>query len=573
MNSLRLLALTATLLGTLLSPLQAIADEVLARYGFDDHSLPTVADGFFLFENARGSVDPTDEEKFSGYRSLELREAPLDHEFVELQAIIDPVRKGEMLFHFAILVRTPDEDFNIALAGPNHFTQQKDGISFWLRNIDGMLFHNSDSMPKRLFALEQNRWYVADVVMHLDEGTYDLRIVDVRTRTVKVFLKNQINATNTKASAISKLSFIGDLEDRSSANYFVDDVELRALSSPLDLSSLPVDLGTGEGVFARNTSHNSNRAHVEAAAPSTPPLGYFDEVLEIKRLELEQKQCVPATDLRDFGISREELKTDLVLSQEVQDVISAAPSILPVYRRPTQPRATAVLLWRQGCLHLAGGGIQKARALFDESLKLSNQAPVVLAAAAIAAGGIHSEQHLLPLYSLWAKDARLPVLLSILAATAKNYNEAREALSGTASQQLEQHASERRNVLIRTLLSGDNPGHDELREMFGDQWKTELDELYIAQAYYYALLFSRREGEAEEFADERARQLRLVPPAHLFWLERRGDALALLGRAAEAKRLFERIADACLNGVRSPVCSTAQRRIVEVGIQLSRSGG
>ena len=48
----------------------ASADTVLVSYGFDG-KLPTAQEGFYIFENSRGYVEPTDQVKFSGYRSLE----------------------------------------------------------------------------------------------------------------------------------------------------------------------------------------------------------------------------------------------------------------------------------------------------------------------------------------------------------------------------------------------------------------------------------------------------------------------------------------------------------------------
>jgi hypothetical protein len=54
---------------------------------------------------------------------------------------------------------------------------RRDGIAFWLKTIDCVLFHHSDSLPRRLFKLRANIWYVVDVVFHVEAGTYDLRIL------------------------------------------------------------------------------------------------------------------------------------------------------------------------------------------------------------------------------------------------------------------------------------------------------------------------------------------------------------------------------------------------------------
>src|SRR5439155_89094 len=66
-------------------------------------------------------------------------------------------------------------------------------------------------------------------------STYDLRILKNGIAKPEVLLKGLPNATHTPGSKLAKISFIGDLEDRSSVHYFVDDVELRLLSRSLDL--------------------------------------------------------------------------------------------------------------------------------------------------------------------------------------------------------------------------------------------------------------------------------------------------------------------------------------------------
>ncbi len=212
----------------------ARADTVLVQYGFDG-TLPSAQEGFYIFEHSQGFVEPTNSVKFSGYRSLELQEAPHDETFVELQGIVKPITTGDVLFHFAFFVRNPDQGLNIAVAGPAHFYLQPDGIAFWLRTRDGDLFHNSDSMFRRLFTMQADTWYVVDVVLHVETGTYDLRIMTPQAAEALVLLEQQPNAIKTPGSKLSKISFIGDLEDRDSVHYFVDDVELRVLSSPLRL--------------------------------------------------------------------------------------------------------------------------------------------------------------------------------------------------------------------------------------------------------------------------------------------------------------------------------------------------
>ena len=80
-----------------------------------------------------------------------------------------------------MLIANPDQTLNIALAGPSHFTMEKDGIAFWLKTTDGVLFHVSDSIPKRLFRVEPFAWYLVDVRYnkHLWSGQYNRKLADL----------------------------------------------------------------------------------------------------------------------------------------------------------------------------------------------------------------------------------------------------------------------------------------------------------------------------------------------------------------------------------------------------------
>lgn len=524
--------------------LTAFADQTVVSYGFDSGPLPTPDDGFYIFENSRGFVEPTTDEKFSGYRSLELQEGAVDGEFVELQGVVSPLERGDVLFHFAFLVRNPEEELNIAIAGPQHFTMRRDGIAFWLKSIKGNLHHHSDSIPKRLFKLNENRWYVADVVLHLEKGSYDLRIVDHSTQKAEVLLENQPNAINAAGSKISKLSFIGDLEDRSTVHYFVDDVELRILSSPINLRE-GWDSAGNRITEGDNTSDNQNRRHITTASPSSSRKGYFDQFLETRRLEFEQPQCIPVTSFSDFGVTTRQLKGDDKLRAELKQVISAEQAKLVEPKTLSSPIARSAAFWRQGCLVLMGGNPLEARALFERSL-IENQNSIISRAALVAAASaakdrVRAEEHLIALYQPWATDARLPVMIGMISAAWKEYRDVATALQGSA----ERFADSPGEPQLAKLIVGDNNGFDLLRETFGDKWRGKLDELYIAQGYYYSLLFSARQVEAAQFAEKVASTHQELPPARAIWLERQADALVLSGRTAEAERLFNNLLQSC----------------------------
>jgi hypothetical protein len=539
----------------------ARADSVLVQYGFDS-TLPSVEDGFYIFENSRGFVEPTSAVRFSGYRALELQEAAVDGTFVELQGVVPPITSGEVLFHFAFLVRNPEEELNIAVAGPAHFYMRRDGIAFWLKTIDGMLFHHSDSLPRRLFKLRANIWYVVDVVFHVEAGTYDLRILIPQAPTLPVLLEDQPNAINAPGSKLAKISFIGDLEDRSTVHYFIDDVELRALSTPLRLT-IPTSATGGTPAHFRTLSAppasapttGPERDFIYQGAPSFPRRTYFDEYLELKKLELSLPQCLPVTSLRDFGVLPALLKSDAVLQQEVRQAMklpSAQFASPPIF---TTRVAAGVFLWRRGCQELIDGKIQEARDDLRQGLALLPDAPIVQASNAMLANVTKNrpevEEQLLALSSAWMEDARLPVLLGMLSAYHENFADMREALTGVATRMGEDNAAR----LIGTLLVGKHAGFATLKVMFGENWKQELDDLYIGQSYYFALLFSGRPQEAVTFAEKLTVRYATTPPAQCFWQERQGDALVLSGEVTAARYLYETILHHC------PECATTQQRL------------
>lgn len=555
MNALsRLLVLTFFLF---FGVLNALSDTTLVQYGFDE-TLPSAKDGFLIFENTRGFVEPSSDEKFSGYKSLQIKEEPLDNGFVELQGLYGPVIAGDVLFHFAILIKNPEEELNIAIAGPEHFYMKKDGMFFWLKTLNGNLHHHADGIPKRIGKLEASTWYVVDAVLHIERGTYDLRIINSRTREVLALLKEQPNATHSPGSRISKLSFIGDLEDRSTANYFVDDVELSILSTPLDLDA-PQEIKKPRFREALVGEINplGDRNYVAQAIPSSPRKGYLEEYKELKQLLFERPVCLPATSLSDFGISQKDLQ-GVENPEEIRGAIKTDDSSIPSPESLKGVTAKTIAEWRLGCVSLAAGDYQNANlrlhraAELSPNLALTHSALVMTALALKDRAGAELELSLL--YKLWATDARLPVLLGAVTRTFDGYEQAVESLKGVAQQMSESQVRQQ----ISTLVVGDDARFDELKATFKGRWKSELDDLYIGQSYYFSLLFADRPREAAEFARKLITRYQEIPRAQTTWKEREADALAFAGELAQAKESYRTLLNEC------PSCKTARAKLADL---------
>jgi hypothetical protein len=131
--------------------LAAATSNVFVQYSFDDSLIETGPDTFAVFQNAKGTVRLSGNVRYSGYRSIELRDAAGDGDFPELQGYFPVRTEGTLYFHFAMLVTNPDQTLNVALAGPSFFSLTENGIAFWLKTTDGVLHHVSDSIPKKLF--------------------------------------------------------------------------------------------------------------------------------------------------------------------------------------------------------------------------------------------------------------------------------------------------------------------------------------------------------------------------------------------------------------------------------------
>jgi len=250
---------------------------VLVQYSFDDTLTDTGPDTFAVFQNAKGHVRLVSNIRYSGYRSIELHDVAGDGNFPELQGYFPERKKGELFFHFAMLVANPDQTLNIALAGPSHFTMSKDGIAFWLKTTNGVLHHVSDSIPKRLFRVDPFAWYLVDVRYNISDGVYDLTIHREGSAEPIVALKDQPDATNTPASSVDKFSFVGSVyEDDSEVTYYVDDVII----------------GTDEKVILK-----------PFVAPGRRKL-FIDRWREAKTLMLESPGCPAVLSVADFGLAQ-----------------------------------------------------------------------------------------------------------------------------------------------------------------------------------------------------------------------------------------------------------------------------
>ena len=120
--------LPVLLVAALLSPQEASEDtsaNTLVWYDFEDDDLESGPTTFMVFEGAQGSVNLSSAYRYSGYRSVEIRDIANDGEFAELQGFFKSKWRGYLYIHFAMLIAEPEEVMNIAFAGRSHFSMRE----------------------------------------------------------------------------------------------------------------------------------------------------------------------------------------------------------------------------------------------------------------------------------------------------------------------------------------------------------------------------------------------------------------------------------------------------------------
>ena len=371
---------------------------VLVRYGFDDDSVATGPDTFAVFRAAHGRVALSSAFRLSGYRSVEISDVAGNGDFSELQGYFPEQRSGRVFAHFALLTARPEEELNVALAGPKRFQLGKDGIAFWLATREGRFVHVSDSIPKRLAAVRAFVWYTVDMAYDVERGRYDLLIHEEGRDEPVVSLRDQPGAANQAASSVDMFSFISDpLEDVSEVTYYVDDVAIatsRAVAVP------------------------------PLIAPGRRKL-FVDAFDEFRHAEDTRPRCLPPASLADLGVeARDAGAVDGVLAGTAPAAPAASAGV----------RAAAE--WRAGCAALEEGQAAAALGRFDRAASLAPGGRLygLSGALALIALGSHAQagERLAAIRGAWPDDAQYAVVAAMAAGARGDLPAAREAVRAAA---------------------------------------------------------------------------------------------------------------------------------------------
>ncbi|TCK18420.1 hypothetical protein DFR30_1698 [Thiogranum longum] len=490
----------------------------LVRYSFDDDQLDTGPDTFRIFEYSRGTVNLSSRFPFSGYYSVEIRDADHDGGFPELQGFFPMQASGTLHVHFAFMTPEPDEPFNIALAGPKWFSMKKDGIGFWLNNKHGYFQHMSDNSWKRLNRITPFEWYLVDLSYHVSEGRYDLQIREAHTDKPLVDITGAMNAAGTADSKVYVFSFIGDLPDRDNAVIYVDDIDIE--------SSLGI--------------HRS-----ELIAPGRRKL-FIDYWQDLQKASRNKVQCVPYTTFADFGIDNytlSVLRTQGQL-QTLQQLLHAPLSHITtesIDALSASPELVAVALWRLGCGAMDNRDPQQALVYFRGAEQATPGGKIYNLSQTLALAALNRfdevDSRIASVYGLWYGDTRFA---------------AAEAMIGMARGDL--WASE--NVLREPAEAfPDNFDSESLADLWSDapstqliqalqaghpdDWPRYLKQRLVAEQYFFVLLWREAYTEAFNFAQRMADGLAGHGRSAGVWLEFQGNAAFLMGDYGLAEQRYE----------------------------------
>jgi len=495
---------------------RAESNDILVWYDFDAETVETGPYTLIAYENAKGSVSLTTKYRFSGSRSVEIRDVAADGEFAELQGFFREMPSGKVYVHFAFMIAEPAESMNIALAGEGHFAMRKNGFGFWLKTQGGHLFHVTKGKDVKLLPVQAFTWYVTDVAYDVDRGSYDLSITAEGRKPPLVLLRAVPSPVSLPGSRIHKFSFIGDPPgiDRSSARFYVDDIIVRA--------DRPVP---SEGPFV---------------APGRRML-FLDIYRYYRSLLYEKPRCLPALGPEDFGLSTSDMQSlassgSLRLYDDLADrKPTSLPPSLPQFLRPP---LEAMALWRAGCETGCASGC--ALPFFEKAHDAVPEARLYAMSRVLALAGEkrwkEADALFVAIYSDWRGDPRFPALSAILG-MARGHLEQAEVSVGTAPDRFPVPA----DAALRRLWSGDLDQAlvRDLTAAFPNDWTDHVGTFLTAEHHYYVLVWRERYEEARAYADRMAEEMRRTSVPAGTWLERRGDALIWLGDQRGALQSYE----------------------------------
>lgn len=483
------------------------------NYNFESVEIDSGPDTFELFEASTSEVSLSSRFAFRGSRSLHIQDYVENSSFPEFQGYFPEVSGGTIEIGFALMTPSPAESFNIALAGSNHFSMRKDGIGFWLFNDSGSLRHMSDSIPKRLFDLTAFKWYWFEIVLDVSRGEYSLNVSDEYGAEI-INLDQQKHPTNVKKSSLDKYSFAGDLNDRGNANLYIDEFVLRT-----DYADSPEPL----------------------LAPGRRSL-FVDQWNKYhKQIENLDFCLAPELPYDFINIYNTDGLKNLQENVDVLKILLSFPSEKTLVEFTHENELiNGISKWALGCLNLKTGDYDQAIRNIEAAQNIIGVSPATqmglalayanakqeYAASAVVANGIQA----------WPDDTRWFVLSAAIGFISGRAQDSEAALSAMANSF--KLSSKEAKALIEDFGWLNEPAVATLKS--SEVWNKEVEDLVIAEQYYFSLLWQDRYSEAQNYADDVNRLLRKHRISSHIWLERAGDAALFAKNLSSAEREYKK---------------------------------
>ena len=483
------------------------------RYDFESIDVASGPDTFELFESATSDVSLSSQYAFRGSRSLHIQDFLENRSFPEFQGYFPTINAGTVEIGFALMTPDPLEPFNVAIAGKQHFQMIKDGLGFWLINDKGTLRHMSDSIPKRLFELTAYQWYWFALELDLSNGEYSIQVNDESGQQL-VQLEKQKQPTNSKRSSIYKYSFIGDIEDRGSANLYIDEFVLTT-----DYADSPKPLiapGRRTLFVDRWNQYHKNLQDFNFCLPPKLPYDFIDSY---------------NTDgLKTLQNNIESLK--LLLSSPTQKTLTD-------FSHQDQ-LISGIARWSQGCLDLKNKHYKKALTNLEAARRMIGNSPATQLSLALAYAKTNQNFGAKSLISRgqlkWPDDIRWSVLSASVAFTTGQSENSEEALRGLANS-LELNSSLTK-ILIEDIGWIKRPAAKILERE--DVWNEQTEDFIVAEQYYYSLLWQSQYRQAKDYADDFNKLLGRYAIESPLWYERAGDAAFFSMSLNSAEREYQK---------------------------------
>jgi len=493
----------------------SFADQTLVHYDFEANDLAAGPDTFQIFQPHEGTVSLSDTYAYNGYTSLLIGDVVDDGSFPEFQGYYPEVTNGFLYFHFAFMTTKPKQSFNIALAGKGHYQLIKNGIGFWLSNEGGVLSHHPDGEVQPLMPLRSHLWYAVDVSVNIDLGRYHLIISDEYDEPI-VELSNQLTSANLKGSSLNQYSFIGDLQDKFSAEYYVDEVRIEI----------------------------SNEKQLEPfVAPGRRKL--FVDIWDDYHFEIHSNfQCIPSFSLIDFGFTddgayemNQELADELDVlfkrkpaDQKTKDQIPEPKDLTP--KKPKKPKALAtfsderlfeIQVWLKGCDYLAQQQGSKALEQFTLAYERKPDAVIYQLAMVLGYASVGNDDAIYQaIHQGQSEDPRWNILMAMLALHKEEFYDAEGKLLYTAPQIPDEFSQPALKELLAMHSNADVIAR--LKKNYPNSWQGYMEKAIEAEQYFYALLWLGEFTYASDYANAMETAFLGLGLKPLKWIERQGDA-------------------------------------------------